>query len=206
MINHFFANPLSFLIVFPGLLLTITIHEFAHSWMADRLGDPTPRIKGRLTLDPRAHLDPLGVIAILLTRFGWGKPAPYDPYNLKEPVRDTALIAAAGSGSNLLTALALSLIINIPPFPISWISLALAQILVINVYLALFNLLPIGPLDGTKILTALLPKKLAYDYERFMEKNGLFLLILLVMPLINGQSLASRLIASPAQIIISALL
>ncbi|HQM15709.1 MAG TPA: site-2 protease family protein, partial [Candidatus Woesebacteria bacterium] len=104
MINLFLSYPLLFLVIFPGLLLTITIHEWAHCWTADRLGDPTPRVKGRLTLDPRAHLDAWGVVAMLFTRFGWGKPAPYDPYNLKNPIRDTALIAASGSLINLLVA------------------------------------------------------------------------------------------------------
>lgn len=185
------------ILAFTGLLFAITIHEFAHSFVADKLGDPTPRIKDRLTLDPRAHLDPLGVIMLLLTNFGWGKPAPVDPYNLKQPVRDMALIAAAGAGSNFLFAATIALIIYLIPALPAWVLAGLIQIFATNIYLALFNLLPVGPLDGTKIATALLPKKEGLEYEQFMQRNGILLLMLTILPLINGRSLASILI-SPA--------
>ena len=90
------SNPLAFIVIFAGLLISVTIHEFAHAITADKLGDPTPRFQGRVTLDPRSHLDPLGVIMILLTRFGWGRPVEFDPYNLKDPKRDSAIIAEIG--------------------------------------------------------------------------------------------------------------
>ena len=109
MLYLLFSNPLAFFILFPGLLLSITIHEFAHAWVADKLGDPTPRHQGRVTLDPRAHLDPWGTVALLLTRFGWGKPVQFDPYNLKHPLRDTAIVALAGPISNLIVATGLAL-------------------------------------------------------------------------------------------------
>ncbi|MFZ5377034.1 MAG: site-2 protease family protein [Patescibacteria group bacterium] len=178
--------PLAFAIVFPVLLLSITFHEFAHCWITDRLGDPTPRANGRLTLDPRAHLDPMGVVMILLTNFGWGKPAPFDPYNLRNPVRDAAIIAAAGPTSNLFLAaiaailLKLSLVLGILPFV--WWQMAMVQIILINVSLAVFNLVPVHPLDGSKILMALLPRNLSYDFEIFMRRYGTVVLIMLLIP------------------------
>ncbi|MBU1885144.1 site-2 protease family protein [Patescibacteria group bacterium] len=205
MLNLLFSNPLIFLILFPGLLLAITIHEFAHAWAADQLGDPTPRAQNRLTLDPRAHLDPLGTIAILLTRFGWGKPVQFDPYNLKDPVRDTALIALAGPISNLIMAGVLSIIINLSIFPWLWVNLALVQVLIINVMLAIFNLIPVHPLDGGKVLSALLPKETAYDFEQAMSQYGTLILIFLIMPW-GGVSPVSQLISPVIDIIVRMLI
>src|SRR3989339_337614 len=122
MLSILFTNPLVFLVFALGLVLAISIHEYAHAAAADRLGDPTPRAMGRLTLNPLAHLDPVGTLVILVTgAFGWGKPSPYDPYNLRNPQRDTALIALAGPVSNLLLALGLSLIarLGLPQFLLS---------------------------------------------------------------------------------------
>ena len=156
MLDLLAQSPIAFIIFLTGLLLSITIHEFSHCFVTDRLGDPTPRMKGRLTLNPLAHLDPLGALTLILTGFGWGKAAPYDPYNLKEPIRDTALIAAAGPASNLLIATVLSLLLK---FGIGgdFVALFTVQLIYINVTLALFNLIPIYPLDGGKIMRALLP-------------------------------------------------
>ena len=102
MLGVLFNNPLSFLFWLVALAMAITIHEFAHAYTADRLGDPTPRLQGRLTLNPLAHLDPLGTLMLLLVRFGWGKPVQFDPFNLKNPRKDGALISLAGPASNLL--------------------------------------------------------------------------------------------------------
>lgn len=193
MTNLLFTNPLAFFIIFPGLLISITIHEFAHAFTADKLGDPTPRFQGRITLDPRAHLDPLGVIMILLTRFGWGKPVEFDSYNLKNPQRDTAIIALAGPVSNLVIALAISLFLRAELLPQVWILAGLFQVMVINVVLAIFNLLPIHPLDGSKILMSFLPAEQAIEYENFMHRYGMFVLIALIIPW-NGVSPVSSLI------------
>ncbi len=205
MLSILFSSPIIFLILFPGLLISIVIHEFAHAWAADHLGDPTPRAQDRLTLDPRAHLDPMGTIAILLTRFGWGKPVQFDPYNLKDPIRDSALIALAGPVSNLIMALVLSLIINFNILPWEWVQFSLIQLLIINVMLAVFNLIPVHPLDGSKIMTALLPRETAYDYEEAMHRYGTWILLFMIMPW-GGSSPASQLISPVIDIVVRMLI
>jgi len=200
------SNPLAFFIIFPGLLLSITIHEFAHAWTADHLGDPTPRHQGRVTLNPLAHLDPLGTLLMLLTHFGWGKPVEFDPYNLKNPMRDTAIIAIAGPISNLLVALALSLVIRANIMPEMWLTVAAIQILIINVSLAIFNLVPVYPLDGSKILYALLPRESALEYDDIMQRYGWVLLLLLIIPWNNGGSVISLVISPVISTIVTLLI
>lgn len=187
MTDLLFSNPLVFLIIFPGLLLSIAIHEFAHAFTADKLGDPTPRFQGRVTLDPRVHLDPLGVLMILFTRFGWGKPVEFDPYNLKNPKRDTAIVAIAGPISNLVIAFLISVVLKLGLISIGWIAAGLLQIMIINVVLAIFNLVPVHPLDGSKILMSFLPAEQAIEYENFMRRYGMMVLIFMIIPW-NGVS------------------
>lgn len=181
MITQFFTDPLLGLSWFLGLILAITIHEFAHAAMADRLGDPTPRLQGRLSLNPLVHLDPLGTLMLLLTRFGWGKPVQFDPFNLANPRRDAAVISLAGPISNLATATVLSLILRLPSV-LSIYPIVLPTI-VLSVSLALFNLIPIHPLDGGKIILGLLPSTLAAEWDRILHQYGLIILILLLLPL-----------------------
>src|SRR3990172_8857289 len=95
-------NPVEFIFGLVALIVAITIHEFSHAAAAERLGDPTPRLQGRLTLNPLAHLDPLGTLMLILIRFGWGKPVQFDPYNLRHPRRDSAIISLAGPTSNIV--------------------------------------------------------------------------------------------------------
>lgn len=193
MLDLLFQNPIAFIIFMSGLLMSISIHEFTHCFVTDKLGDPTPRIKGRLTLNPLAHLDPIGTLAIILTGFGWGKAAPYDPYNLKEPVRDAAIIAAAGPASNLLIATLLSILIKLG-FGGEFFALFSIQLIFINVALALFNLLPVYPLDGGKIMRALLPHQASLEYEDIMNRYGTVILIMMVFPWAGGQSAVSALL------------
>lgn len=206
MIELLFSQPIVFFILFPGLLMSIAVHEFAHAWAADQLGDPTARVRGRLTLDPRVHLDPLGTLSFLFFHFGWGKPAPFDPYNLKDPIRDTALIALAGPVSNLIIALALSLMINFSLIPFPIVLVSAAYLLLINIILAIFNLIPVHPLDGSKIAMALLPKRTALEYEQIMQKYGVLILIFLIFPWSSFGSPVSRLMWPLIQLIVNLLL
>jgi len=192
-----------FIIFALSLALAIAIHEAAHCYMADYLGDPTPRSLGRLTLNPIAHLDPIGFgmpfLLFLLgspIMFGWGKSAPFDPYNLRNPKIDTLKIALAGPASNLILAILLSLVLHL--VPASSQLLTISHIFIsINLSLALFNLLPIPPLDGSKIFLG--------RYESFTRRNPYLLLLLLLLPIFGGQSLASVLI-SPLYHLLSSLL
>lgn len=194
MLSTLFSNPLLFAIWAIGLVLAISIHEYAHARAADQLGDPTPRAQGRLTLDPRAHLDPLGTLALLFLGFGWGRPVMFDPYNLREPRRDSALIAIAGPISNLLFALVLSLIINFVP-GLDLLSTVFSILIVMNISLAIFNLVPIFPLDGEKILGGLLPADLYREYESIMRQYGTIILVLMLLPIAGGTSPISALIS-----------
>jgi Zn-dependent protease len=198
-----FSDPFAFVIIFGGILLAIGFHEAAHAFMADYLGDPTPRSLGRTTLNPLAHLDPLGTMVILVTGvFGWGKPAPYDPYNLKNPKRDTALIALAGPGSNLVMAVILSLFARFLPLP-QVISQILASLISLNITLGLFNLIPVAPLDGSKIAGIFMSNESA---ARYANQNNLFLLLLLILPIFGGYSVASLIISPVAGFLLKLLL
>lgn len=185
MLDLLFSQPYAFVVIFGGIILAIAIHEAAHSFAADKLGDPTPRSLGRTTLNPLAHLDPIGTLVLLVTgAFGWGKPAPYDPYNLRNPERDSALIALAGPASNIVLAILFALLLYIPS--LSFIDYIIALLIRININLALFNLLPVPPLDGSKIFLKSNP---------FSQQNSLFLLFLLILPIFGGYSLASLIIS-----------
>lgn len=185
-------NPLEAALFVVYLVLAVAIHEFAHAFSADRLGDPTARAAGRLTLNPFAHIDPIGTIALPLSlllifqggfAFGWGKPTPYDPYNLRHPRSDVGIISIAGPISNLLMASIVALIIHFLPYTIS---VFLIPFVIVNLSLAIFNLIPVGPLDGQKILFGLLPRDLAYEYQSIMNKYGTLILILLIFPVFGS--------------------
>jgi len=162
----------------PAILFGLTIHEFSHGWVAWRLGDPTARMLGRLTLNPLRHLDPVGTVALFLFRFGWAKPVPIDPRNFNHPARDMALSSLAGPGANLLTAAAAGLVIRILLlFGVSGFALTVAEhFLFFNLILCFFNLIPIPPLDGSRLLYYFLPTGLAAGYAR-LERYGFMILI-----------------------------
>jgi Zn-dependent protease len=191
MLAELFTNPFSFIVWILSLLVTITIHEFSHALAADRLGDPTARLEGRLTLNPLAHLDPLGTLFLLIARIGWGKPVPVDPFNLKNPRRDSALISLAGPGSNFLLASILAIFIRLilylplPEFIFLLIQAFFLPLIILNVGLGVFNLLPVSPLDGFKIVGGFLPRHLALQWED-LESYGLFFLFMLLFPFAGG--------------------
>lgn len=180
-----------FLIVFGSLIITLTIHEFAHAFVADKLGDPTARLQGRLSLNPKVHLDPVGTLMLVLFGFGWGKPVMFDPYNLKNPRRDAALISLAGPASNIALALILSFLVRLIGNPFSslaFLTSILTLIIFYNLLLAFFNLIPIHPLDGGKIFIGLLPAKDVEEADSFLRRYGLIILILLIFPILGGRS------------------
>lgn len=178
------------LLLAPVFLIALTIHELAHALAADRLGDPTPRSQGRISLNPLKHLDPYGAILFLLTGLGWAKPVVFDPYNLRHPRKDAGLISLAGPASNLLLALIASLLLNYLTLPVVVASF-LYSLIYINTVLAIFNLVPVYPLDGEKILAALLPRDLAFEYQAVMSRYGTLILILLILPLFGPSPIAS---------------
>jgi Zn-dependent protease len=177
------------LLIAPPILLALTFHEYAHAYAAYRYGDDTAKQSGRLTLNPLRHLDPLGTIMIFLVHFGWAKPVPVNPSRLGNPKKDMLWISAAGPLANMVLALASGLLIrvllvmgNTPDrhTAIGLLFFILVMSLQINLALAIFNILPIAPLDGSKILSALLPArygKLIY----FLERYGPFILIGLIL-------------------------
>jgi Zn-dependent protease len=171
----------------PVFLLALTIHEFAHAWVAYRLGDPTARSQGRLTLNPLAHLDIIGTIAIVLIGFGWAKPVPVDARYFRQPRRDTILVSAAGPLSNLLLAAAMAFCYRMIPWGVwgleaAWLVVPLRAMIRtavwVNVLLAIFNLLPIPPLDGSRVVSGLLPLRQAITYSQ-LEPYGFVIIFLL---------------------------
>ena len=177
------------LLLVPPILVALTFHEYAHGYVANKYGDDTAKRSGRLTLNPLAHLDPLGTIMIFLVHFGWAKPVPVNPYMLRNPKRDMVWISAAGPLANMALALLSGLLLRFifaaggAPHTSSIAGLLIVMVIMslqINLALAIFNVLPIAPLDGSKILTGLLPA----GHEGkvyFLERYGPLILIGLII-------------------------
>ncbi len=184
MFSLFFQQPLIFFAWTLAFLLALSVHEFSHALVGTLLGDPTAKRMGRLTLNPAAHVDLLGLLAVMLIGFGWGKPVQYNPYNLRWPKWGPAAIAAAGPGSNLLFAL-----VSISLLAIFGPRLGMNNLLVIflltsaqlNIALMAFNLIPLPPLDGSKALLAALSHPRYAATCLFIETKGPMLLLLLIL-------------------------
>lgn len=184
---------ISYLLIAVSLIIAITIHEFSHAWVADRFGDPTPRAHGRVSLNPLRHLDPLGTLMLVLFHFGWGKPVPIDPYNLTK--REENLVSLAGPGSNLILAIILSVVAHFLSLD-SFVSAIIFYLVSINVTLAVFNLIPIPPLDGSRVFLNLLPESQAVEWEHTLDRYGFIILAALLLLPVGGSSIIS-LIMSP---------
>lgn len=178
-----------FAVMIPPLLLALTAHEYAHAWTANKLGDPTARAQGRLTLNPLVHLDPVGTLALLFFRFGWAKPVPVNHLYFDNPRRDLMWVALAGPLTNLGLAAVSALILrvfgglSVGPglfWLVSPLVLMLRWSVIYNVVLAIFNIIPIPPLDGGRVLGGLLPPQQAATYSR-IEPYGMVLLLLLIL-------------------------
>ena len=173
----------------PGIVIAMVVHEYAHARVAYALGDYTPRLQGRLTLNPAAHIDPLGLLMLFLVHFGWAKPVQINPMNFSHPRRDDILVSLAGPASNLITAFVALIVLVLMAkldFPFSeGVLVVFNLIIVYNINFAIFNMLPIPPLDGSHILRNLLPYELARRYEQLERYSFIFLIIILMTPVLS---------------------
>lgn len=189
---------ISYLIFIVLFIFSITIHEFFHGLVADQLGDPTPRLSKRLTLNPIPHIDLFGTIIIpfiLQLPFGWAKPMPIDPYNLRNPKKDTALIAFAGPCANLIVAIILSIVLRLLNllsinYFITISSSIILIIIKLNVTLAFFNLIPIYPLDGYSLVAGFLSEEKYQEWIQ-LKRYGMIFLLILIFPIFGGSSMIS---------------
>ena len=195
-INQLFRDPGSFLyamlLTLPGIIIGLTFHEYAHAYVSYRLGDPTPKNQGRVTISPFAHIDPLGFIMLLLFRFGYGKPVMINPNNYKDRRKGEILVSLAGVTMNFIVAVVCALIYYLLiKFQVlafgSVIRIMLQYTIIININLMVFNLLPIPPLDGYKVVRNLLIGKIdvgkLWHFESFFNRYGFIILfILLYLP------------------------
>ncbi len=203
------------IVLLPVLFFSIILHEFAHGWIAYRMGDDTAYLSGRLTLNPISHVDPVGTVAIPAIcwlfgwpMFGWAKPVPVNPMRLPSPRKDMGKVAFAGPALNLILAVVCAFLLKIALVAHAHISqqtlTALAHIfqygIFINVFLAVFNLIPIPPLDGGRVLVALLPVQAAARYDHFVGRYGMWIVIGLILT-----GVVKYIIFPPTFLLISAL-
>ena len=198
--------------IIPNILFGLTIHECAHAWTADRLGDPTARLMGRVTLNPIPHLDPVGTIFLLINAlhgfgFGWAKPVPVNVLNLHHPRRDNVLVSAAGPVSNLILAALFGLVFRVvdPLAGDQGILMSAAKLAEIgvsmNVGLAVFNLIPLYPLDGSHVLEGLLPSSAQSAYAAFSRFGPAVLIVLIFMGSFGGPPILTMILLPPIRLL-----
>lgn len=189
--NGAFSNPrewiLSMLIMLPGIIVGLSFHEFAHGFVSYKLGDPTPKIQGRVTINPMAHIEPVGFIALLLCGFGWGIPVSIDPTYYKHKRRDELLVSLAGVVMNLIIAVVFAFFIRllfaagIEGSDLGDILIRIfVQVAIINLVLMIFNLIPVPPLDGFGIITQIFDLR-KYDWYYKVYNNGFYILLVLIL-------------------------
>ena len=173
----------------PGLIIAMVIHEYAHARVAVALGDFTPRLMGRLTLNPVSHIDPVGMLCLFLVHFGWAKPVVINPRNFRNPRRDDILVSLAGPGANVLMAfvalVALLVYDRLGGNMTTGIHLVFRLIIEYNIGFAIFNLIPLPPLDGSHVLMQILPRDLAYRLAGLERYSLLILVVLLMTPVLS---------------------
>ena len=181
-------NNINLLTGFLVLLFSLTVHESAHAWTADRLGDPTSRILGRISLNPLVHIDLVGTVVLPLVAIltgapiiGWAKPVPVDTDRLRRGRRDFVLVAGAGPASNILMAVLASLALTVIGGANSVFYLVALQAVQLNLLLAVFNMVPVPPLDGGNVLGGLLPSALAESFDRLVRPYGFLVLYALLL-------------------------
>jgi Zn-dependent protease len=197
-----------------ALLVAITVHECAHAWAAEQLGDPTARLMGRVSLNPLVHLDPMGTVMMAVTAvmgmgIGWGKPVPVSPHRLRYgPRLGNGIVALAGPAANLLTALALGLVLRLLPGSLFGVGGVLATVAFTNIVIAMFNLLPIPPLDGHSVLLGLLSlsrSRIAWQVSQFMltlQRQGpMVLIFVIILTQLAGFNLIGWLIGPPTRLL-----
>lgn len=173
----------------PAVFIGFSFHEFAHAFVANLLGDDTAKSRGRLTLDPMSHIDPLGIIMLILFRFGWAKPVPVNPSNFKNRKKGMLLVSLAGPVMNFLIAFVALLVYALIYSKFGSMNRVMYNIFIniyfINIGLGIFNLIPLPPLDGSKILAGLLPARLEYNMYKYEQYSHLLLLVLILTDVIN---------------------
>lgn len=173
----------------PGIIIAMVIHEYSHARVAYALGDYTPKMQGRLTLNPAAHVDLIGLVMLFIVHFGWAKPVQINPMNFSHPRRDDILVSLAGPLSNLITAFVFTIILVFMVklhMPLTEGLLVVFNLIIVyNINFAIFNMLPIPPLDGSHILRNLLPYEMARAYEQLERYSFIFLIIILATPILS---------------------
>lgn len=195
MIDGDLTSPLALLARVIALLVAIAVHEFAHAFVADRLGDPTPREAGRLTLNPFKHLSLWGTIFLFLFRFGWSQPVPVNAYNFRRPRQGMLLVSLAGPLANFVTAAVFALLMRLAPGG-THLPILVREIVILNLVLMIFNLIPLPPLDGSSVLPFILDRRgqLLYTLER---QGFLFLFALIAFDTLTGGRILGTLIGLP---------